>query len=131
MLKNPTTLIGKQGPEIDARNVKASDYTLEEWVEFAEYHLQSTIKIKRPPNLVKPIIEPELIKDFDELDSKYSIDSDVADVIDHVLKMQEEYEFSNDEDSIRDAIEESASLLKIQLNEMGITAACDRVLSDQ
>lgn len=57
-----------------------------------------------------------------------SVDSDVSDVVNHVLEMQQEYGFSNDEDSVREAVEESASLLGIQLNEVEIIQACDRIL---
>lgn len=66
-----------------------------------------------------------------ETASMPSVDTDVSDVVEHVLEMQEKYGFQNDEDSVREAVEESASLLRIQLNELEIVEACDRVLGNQ
>lgn len=53
----------------------------------------------------------------------------IKDCVDHVLDMQQKYGFSNDEDTVRGAVEESASLLNLMLNEAEIKSACWKILN--
>lgn len=58
-------------------------------------------------------------------------ENEIQDVVDHVLKMQENYGFQNDVESIREPVMESASLLGITLSEASIVTACDTILERQ
>lgn len=58
-------------------------------------------------------------------------DEDVQSVVDDVVERGREYGFAQDEDGVREAVEESANLLKIELSEECIAKACDRVLEAQ
>ena len=53
---------------------------------------------------------------------------DVQDVVDDVLGRAEKYGFQPDEDMVRGAAEESASLLNINLSEEQIVEACERIM---
>jgi hypothetical protein len=52
----------------------------------------------------------------------------VDDVVNDVLQRGAEYDFSQDEDSVREAVEESANLLRIELSDDDIAVACQRIL---
>lgn len=60
---------------------------------------------------------------------EYPLGSDVADVVSKHLDMQEQYGFNVDEDSVRSSVIECANMLNIQLNDIEIEQACDRILS--
>ncbi|SFF32399.1 hypothetical protein [Paracidovorax wautersii] len=57
-----------------------------------------------------------------------SADESMQDVIDDVLERGEKYGFQPDEDMVREAVEESANLLNIELTEEQIREACERVM---
>lgn len=53
----------------------------------------------------------------------------IQDVVDDVLERAKKYGFKPDEDMVREAVEESANLLKIELTETQISEACQRVMN--
>lgn len=58
-------------------------------------------------------------------------EEDIRCVVDDVLNRGEEYEFQQDADSVRGAVEESANLLSIDLSEAQVARACELVLEEQ
>lgn len=60
-----------------------------------------------------------------------SVDEDVRSVADDVLTRGDTYGFKQDRDGVREAVEESANLLRIELTEAQIVKACDLVLEEQ
>jgi hypothetical protein len=61
-------------------------------------------------------------------DSNPTISVEVADVVEHVKRMEEKYGFRSDEDSVAGAVEESAELLRIELTQDQIAQACGIIL---
>ena len=58
-------------------------------------------------------------------------DEDVQSVVDDVVERGREYGFAQDEDGVREAVEESEALLRITLSKEGVVKACHRVLEAQ
>jgi hypothetical protein len=58
-------------------------------------------------------------------------DSGVQCVVDDVLERTQKYGFQPEKDMVRDAVEESANLLSIELSEQQIVQACERIMQSQ
>ena len=65
-----------------------------------------------------------------ELDTSLD-DDDVQGVVDDVLERAAPHGFQPDEDMVRGAVEESASLLNIQLSEVQTVEACERIMQPE
>lgn len=57
-----------------------------------------------------------------------TVSDNAAEVAEHVICMQKKYSFKNDADTVRDAVVESAELLRIELVESEIVQACRTIL---
>lgn len=243
-LRRPLNLVGKNGPEVAYTGDETKDFSLEKWVEFAEFALEATIKIKRSgaehrpaeseapeasvisvvvdylgqhqsphneehtlticdPSSFRRFIHDLIIEDFGAIstvvdilrldmdeqhhalhdtrlynclinymtppnhsavaeritgslyddrisirdliaffeaaacvnvtvsgfdvegDDRFRREREIDSVVRHVQEMQQKHGFKNDTDSVREAVDESANLLSIQLTEDQIIRACN------